>query len=262
MKKIFAQLVLFGIVGLVQSANADNNYASFQQFNRQFNLNFGSRFTSLKNGAGEVAGVTTQTYGLNVERLFDNGVWFDVDGNIASSSLTNQTNGVGSGQSAFNQDPNLGGLNAKVGYSFIGVADHLLLTPYGLLGRNTNLSASTLVNNNNSNISNNFYYTAGLGGRLQYLVNDTFSFYLDQLVGYNWDQSGPVNGIMPQNNMVYTTTLGGKFNVYKQLQIGLNGFYSFYQNMASLPQDTTGTSVYSPCNCGSYGGTISVGMTY
>jgi hypothetical protein len=137
-----------------------------------------------------------------------------------------------------------------------------LLTPYGLLGRNTNLAASTLTSNNNSNVANDFYYTLGIGGRLEYRMDDTIDFYLDQLFAYNWDQSGPLNGIMPQNNQIYTTTLGAKFNVYKQLQLGISGFYSIYQPMASLPTDSTGVGVYAPCNCGSYGGTISVGLTY
>ena len=141
--------------------------------------------------------------------------------------------------------------------------DHLLITPYGLVGRNTNLSASTVANNDNRNVTNDFYYTLGMGGQLQYVLNNTYSFYLDQLFAYNWDQSGPLNGVMPQNMLLYTTTLGAKLNVYKQLQIGLNGFVTFYRSMTSFPQDnTTGVSIYIPCNCTSYGGTISVGMTY
>lgn len=241
----------------------EGNYSSFQEFDKQFNINFGMSQTELKNGAGSIAGVTTQTYGLDIERLFNNGVWFDVSGNIAVNSLNNQISGVGSGSVMFNQNPNLGGLNTKVGYAFDIMKDHMLLTPYGLVGRNTNLTSSTLVSNNYSNITNDFYYTAGIGGRLEYRFNHIYDVYLDQLVAYNWDQSGPQGGIMPQNNMVYTTTLGTKFNVYKQLQLGVSGFYSNYQNMAALPLDVqTGVSVYAPCNSGTYGGSISLGMTY
>lgn len=264
MRTVFMRIgVILGIVGLSQNIFAINEYSSFQQFDRQFNLNFSATQTMLKNGRGDIAGVSQQLYGLEIERLFNNGVWADVNGNIAVSSLNNQPNGIGSGSSAFNQMPNLGGLNAKVGYAFNLMDEHLLLTPYGLLGRNTNLAASTLAANNNSNVANDFYYTFGIGGRLEYRMNDTIDFYLDQLIAHNWDQSGPLNGIMPQNNQIYTTTIGAKFNVYKQLQLGISGFYSIYQPMASIPTDSTGVGVYAPCNsCGSYGGTISVGLNY
>lgn len=247
-------------VSLITSANATTNYHPFQQFNNEFNLNFGMSGATLQNSAGSQANTTSQKYGLEVERLFNNGVWFDINTNIVVNSLTNQSNGIGSGASIVNQNPNLGGINIKTGYAFDIVSDNLLLTPYGLVGRNANVAASTLYYNNNSNITNDFYYTLGMGGRLDYRINNKVDLYLDQLVGYNWDQSAPLNGVMPQNNMVYLTTLGVKYNVYKQLQIGLNGFYNFYNNMASIPQDTTGASVYVPVN--SYGGAITFGLTY
>ena len=242
---------------LIISANATTNYSLFQQFNNEFNLNFGMSGATLQNSTGSQANTT---YGLEVERLFNNGVWFDINANIVVSSFTNQSNGIGSGTSIVNQNPNLGGINLKTGDAFDIVSDHLLLTPYGLVGRNTNVAASTLYYNNNSNITNDFYYTLGIGGRLDYLINKKVDLYLDQLVGYNWDQSAPLNGVMPQNNMVYLTTIGVKYNVYKQLQIGLNGFFNFYNNMASIPQDTIGASVYVPVN--SYGGAITLGLTY
>lgn len=239
-----------------------SKYSAFQEFDRQFNIGYGMSQGTLKNGADELAGVTQSSINLEVERLFNNGVWFQVDGNIVVSSLNNQVNGVGSGNSVFNQQPNLGGINGKVGYAFVVIPDTILLTPYALIGRNTNLAASTVQNNNDANITNDFYYTGGLGGRLEYRINKTIDVYADELVAYNWDQSGPVGGIQPQNNMIFTTTLGAKFNVYKHLQLGINGFYSIYQAMASLPTDYTGTSIYAPFNCGYYGGMITVGLTY
>jgi len=211
------------------------DYSKFQEFNNQFNFGYGFSQSFLKNGTGSIAGVSQQSYNLD---------------------------GLGSGASAFNQMPNLGGLNGKVGYAFAVIPDTLSLTPYALIGRNTNLSASTAYNNKDANVSNDFYYTGGVGGRVGYNVANFLNVYADGLVAYNWDQSGPLGGIPPQNNMVYTATLGAKFNVYKQLQLGVNGFYSLYQNMASLPQDTTGTSIYAPCNCGSYGGVFTVGLNY
>ncbi|MFN8770430.1 MAG: hypothetical protein ACK5Z5_02105 [Neisseriaceae bacterium] len=262
-RRLLRILLICGILGINQNVFANNDYTSFQEFDRQFNLNFGISQTTLKNGVGDMAGVSQQSYGIDVERLFNNGVWFDISGNIVTSSLNNQVNGIGYGSSAFNQMWNLGGLNAKVGYGFGLIDEHLLLTPYALVGRNTNLAASTLLYNNNKNVTNDFFYTAGIGGRVEYRINSTVDLYLDQLIAYNWDQSGPINGVMPQNNQVYTTTLGTKFNVYKQLQLGLSAFYTIYQNMAALPTDpNTKVGVYYPGNEGSFGGTISIGLTY
>lgn len=238
-------------------------YALFQEFDNQYNLGYGFSQTTLKNGLGQLAGVSQQFINMEIERLFDIGLWLDVNAKIVTSSLNNQVNGIGSGQSTFNQQPNLGGMNIKIGYAFNLVNDRLLLTPYIAGGRNSNMAASVSVYNNNANVAtNNFYYTGGGGARLEYRVNSLIDVYADQLIVYNADQSAPVSGVEPQNNMLLTSTLGVKFNVYREFQIGINGFYNLSQQMSSLPIDTTGTTIYTPCNCGSYGGMITMGLTY
>ncbi len=261
-------------IGLVTSSGDADGYvaitpksliyplASFQKFDNEYNLGYGISDATLKNGRGKLTVVSNTFLELNIERLFDNGVWIDINANLAISSNSNQANGIGSGQSAFNQQPNLGGLNGKVGYAFNLIQDHILLTPYIMGGRNTNMSASVIKNNNNANIINyDFYYTGGGGVRLEYRINNLAALYIDQLAAYNLDQSNPINSL-PQNNMMFTTSVGTKFNVLNNLQLGVQGFYSTFQPMSTIPMDNTGTTVYTPCNCGTYGGTVTIGLTY
>jgi hypothetical protein len=251
-----------------------DSYKPFQEFDNQYNAGYSITQYSLTNGAGNQTLQQNQAISLDVERLFDIGVWFDVNANIvtATNSLGNRAIGTGQGNSQVpaSQVPNLGGVNAKVGYAFQVIHKDLLLTPFVLLGRNTNVATSTIIGNNFNNITNDYFITGGVGGRAEYRIDKYILLYADQTIAYNWDQSGPIGGVMPQNNMLYTTTLGAKFNVVKNLQLGLNGFYNNFQNMATppntatsnggnLPNGTT-TSIYQVQS--NMGMMITAGLTY
>ena len=262
------------------SAFAVNNGA-FQQFDNEYNVGYGASQMTLQNGAGNQTLQQNQFITLEVERLFDMGIWMDVNANLVLSqnSLGNQATGTGNGQSGIagqpgmpaSQDPNFGGVNAKVGYAFPVLSQHLQVTPYALVGRNTNLAMSSIVANGYNNVTSDYYYTGGVGGRLEYRINQYILVYGDQLISYNWDQSAPTAGIQPQNVMNYVSTVGAKFNVVKNLQLGVNGFYNNYQQMSAAPSPTPSinggstsngqlTTIYQPQ--ASMGGLVTVGLTY
>ena len=261
------------------SAFAVNNGA-FQEYDNEYNVGYGATNVTLSNGGNEQSLQQSQFITLDVERLFDLGVWFDVQANLVLSqnSLGSQATGTGMGNSGnptfpgmpSSQDPNLGGVNAKVGYAFPLLAQHLQLTPYVLAGRNTNLAMSTIVSNGFGNVSDDYYYSGGLGGRLEYRINSSILVYADQAAVYNWDQSAPTGGVAPQNTMAWTSTLGAKFNLYKSLQVGVQGFYTNYQQEAAVPPATPSNSggqsgsglytIYQPQS--SLGGLVSIGLTY
>jgi hypothetical protein len=275
-KTLVALLALSGA-----SAFAMDNSA-FQQFDNEYNLGYGITQMGLANGGNQQTLQQSQYLNLEVERLFNVGVWADVNANmmIATNSLGNQATGIGQGNSGVGgvpgmpatQDPYVGGVNAKVGYAIPLVSQHLQVIPYVTAGRNTNLAMSTIVGNGYNNITNDFFYTGGVGARLEYRINQYIDLYADQNGTYNWDQSGPSGGMQPKNNMVFTSTIGAKFNVVKNLQLGVNGFYNNYQYLAAAPNtssanggaisgSTIGTySVYQPQN--QFGGMVTIGLTY
>ena len=276
MKIFFRCIFLLNIITLFALDNSN-----FQLFDDQYNFGYGASNTLFSNGIQNQTLQQNQFLNLEVERLFDIGIWMDINANIVTSqnSLGNQAVGTGQGNSGIigfpgmpsTQDPNLGGVNAKLGYAFVVINDNLQLTPYALVGRNTNLAMSTIVSNGFSNVTNNYYYTGGFGGRLEYRINNSILLYFDQSISYNWDQSGPVAGIQPQNNFISQTTLGSKFNIVKNLQLGINGFYKNYQYMSSVPSATPSNNggsdgngnlvtIYQAQN--SLGGMITVGLTY
>jgi hypothetical protein len=250
------------------------DYTRFQKFDNQISIGANMNQMTLANGSGNHVLQQSQNMNFDAERLFNNGVWANIDAYIMTStnSLGNQATGTGMGYGMpASQDPFVGGVNAKVGYAYPPLNfdnQSLLFTPYILLGRNTNLAMSAILANGQANVSNDFFYTAGLGLRAQYIVNQYINLYADQSWGYNWDRSGPLNGIQPQNSQLFTTTLGAKFNVYQQLQLGVALFYNNYQYDATAPATTTLTggtasitpSVYQPQY--SYGGALSIGMTF
>ncbi len=246
----------------INNTNSNNSsYAAFQEFDKEFNFAMIFNQVNLKNGQMDIAGISNQEYNIEIERLYNNGIWFNLNANLVTQSLNNQINGQGSGnQTVVNQYPALNGMNLKLGNGILFNKQQILFTPYLQLGRNANLTASVLSNNHDMNITNDFYITIGGGARIEYQLNKYIEFYFDQAINYNFDQSSPLDGIMPQNTMLYTSMIGSKFNVYKQLQLGVNLFYNNYQNMASLPQDSTGFGIYTPTF--NYGGALSIGLTY
>ncbi|MCE2706611.1 MAG: hypothetical protein LW807_05985 [Proteobacteria bacterium] len=278
MKKILViALVLTSISAFAANYYNESytDYKDFQKFDNQISIGASSSQMTLANGGANQSLQVSQNMAFDAERLFNNGIWANLNAYIMTNtnSLGNQSTGTGMGYGMpATQDPFVGGFNAKVGYAYppLNFADQaILLTPYILLGRNTNLAMSTILANGQVNVSNDFFYTGGLGLKAQYMINQYIDVYLDQSWAYNWDQSGPLYGIQPQNSQTFTTTLGAKFNVYQQLQLGTGLFYNNYQYAATAPATTTLTggnvngttvSVYQPQY--SFGGMVSIGMTF
>lgn len=273
--------ILAGLLTLSGASAFAVNNGAFQQFDDQYNVGYGVSNVTFANGGSQETLQQSQFLTLDVERLFDVGVWLNVNADLVLSqnSLGNQASGTGNGNSGIgtmpgmpaSQDPNFGGVNFKVGYAFPVIPEHLQITPYVLGGRNTNLAMSSIVSNGYANVTNDYYYTGGVGGRIEYRINKYILLYADQLASYNWDQSAPVGGVQPQNNMIWTSTLGAKFNVVKNLQLGLSGFYNNYQAEASPPNPTPSNNggntssgslytIYQPQS--SIGGIVTVGLTY
>lgn len=260
MKYRFFWAIIFG------SSSYAINYNNFESFNNAVSIGLGVSNLNLSNSSGSSALTSNVSYQLDIERLFKNNLWFNLNGSIVVSNLTSQANGIGSShnnfKSPFTQNPSLGGINVSIGYAVLEVYNTLII-PFVNLGRNTNLAASTVYFNNNKNITNNFYYTLGIGSRFDFITNEYALLYLKPYINYNFDQSGPLNGIMPQNNLTYNIVLGSKLNIYKNLQIGINGYYSYYQTLSDLPLDKyTGYSVYSAVNNGGYGLNLNFGIVY
>lgn len=212
----------------------DINLSNFQKFNNQIGIGFSFNQTTMANGINNQVLQQSQYNNLEVEKLFNNGIWAKINASmmVTTNSLGNKATGTGMGYKfPASQDPFVGGFNAKVGYSKIYqmYQKDLLFTPYVLIGRNTNLAMSTILANDQSNVTNDYFITTGLGMHLQYIVNKIVNIYFDQSWVYNFDQSQPINNIPAQNIQVFNSTLGAKFNVWQQLQLGGNLFYNNYQ---------------------------------
>jgi hypothetical protein len=237
-----------------------NPYSAFQQFDREYNLGYSIVSGNVSNGKSN--GVyNSQAMNLEVERLFDLGVWMDVSASLLTYYSQAADPSLPSLGTTTGSQPNFGGVNAKVGYAFPLIKDTLLLTPYGLVGRNTNLSSYTLVNSGQTtNLTQDYFWTAGVGARLEYRLDHIFDFYLDQSAAYNASQAPTVQGLAPNNNYAYTTTLGAKFNLYRNFQLGAKAFYTNYYFTQGLTTVTPAGVASVPTN--ELGGMLSIGLTY
>ncbi|TXI93290.1 MAG: hypothetical protein E6Q33_03835 [Neisseriales bacterium] len=236
----------------------DNEYYAFQQFDNEYNVGYATTSGNLTNG--NTGGVNnSQFINLEIEHLFNMGVWFDVSANLLTYYSQSVDPAVSSLGSTTGSQPNFGGINANVGYAFAVIPNHLLLIPYGVIGRNTNLSSYTLNNaGTTTNLTQDYFWTFGVGGRLDYRINDVFDVYLDQSAVYNSSQAPVTQGLAPNDNYLYTTTLGAKFNVWRDLQLGARGFYQNSYYTQSLIG--SGASVWVPQSA--VGGMVTIGLTY
>lgn len=267
------KILLTTLAAVSATAAVASDYSAFQEFDNQYNAGYGFSQYQLSNGGAQKSLQQNQTLNLEVERLFDMGLWMDVGANfvVATNSLGSKATGTGmGGAQPASQVPNLGVVNGKIGYAFDVVSNTLQIIPYALAGYNTNVAMSTITANNFANVTNDAYVTGGAGLRIEYRITDWVDIYADQNGVYNWDRSGPLNGIQPQNNVIYTTVLGVKFKPYDDLILGLNGFYNNYQYVAAAPgygatnggNSVNGTtySIYQPQS--NFGGMVTIGLTY
>jgi hypothetical protein len=250
----------------IQPVVTNNEYSAFQQFDRQYSLGYGLRGGDLS-AAGNSGHFNAQFMNFEVERLFDMGLWMDINAymNVAYNQNPNVDQAVQMFGNLTGSDPLFGGLNARVGYGFTLDTDHLLIIPYGVLGRNTNYSSYTLQGTTTSNLVSNYYWTYGAGARLEYRLDKVFDFYLDQNILYNSSQANMTQGMNQADFYSYRTTLGAKFNVWRKLQLGAQTFYDKYNYTSPLisanPSDSATTN-QALVPTGSVGGMVSVGLTY
>lgn len=263
---LFASYSFADTASHVESTTAVNEYTAYQQFDRQYSLGYGINSGQLS-ASGNSGNYDASFINFNLERLFDMGLWMDVNAylNVSYQQNPSVDQAVQLTGNLTGSDPQFGGLNAKVGYAFNLDNEHLLLTPYGEFGRNTNYSSYTMQGTSTSNLVNNYYWTFGGGARLEYRLDEIFDFYLDQNILYNSSQAEMTQGLAQANFWNYRTTLGAKFNVWRKLQLGAQTFYNNYNYTSPLisanPSSSSPTKeALVPTN--SVGGMVSVGLTY
>ena len=255
--------LFIGLLAISSSAVFAVNNNLFQEFDNQVSIGFGmsqarSSFGTNPRVVDKTAVSQTNIVNLEAERLLNNGVWIDINANMAF--------GAGPVGASPYVNPSDYNINGKVGYAFTMANQHLQITPYGLVGLTNIISSAIPIvaapTVANPQIANIFAYTAGIGGRIEYRISRAILVYADQLAAYNWDQSGPTQGNMPQNFVVYTSTLGAKFNIVKNFQIGIKGFYNNYQPQASNFVTAPPITGFLAQPQNAIGGLISVGLTY
>ncbi|MCX8513952.1 MAG: hypothetical protein ORN24_00105 [Burkholderiales bacterium] len=259
--------ILFSLLALGSSASFATDYSQFQAFDNQISIGYGMKqdeATSPNLGVNGNQISDGSMVNLEGERLLNNGIWIDLNANMNFNQ--------GEANVANNPVISNYGFNGKVGYAFQVADAHLLLVPYGIAGlNNSGLGVINIValDNDHTNfledassvLANRYFVTTGAGGRIEYRINDYILVYGDQNMAYNWDQTKYNNGFQAQNTYSYTSTIGAKFNIVKDLQLGVRGFYTNYQPDASATSNSGGPFKLSQAQS-SVGALVSVGLTY
>jgi hypothetical protein len=239
----------------------------FDMFDNRVYLDGGANVVVLKNQWQQSSKVLSTNAGIGVEKLFvTSRVWFDFElGNLMTyHELDN--NLMQSPKNPLPFDPNFFSMNLKLGRAFQVVDNQLQITPYVLLGKNGNMTPYTVVDSAqdingvkyiNSGLSN-FFWTSGIGGRLEYAVNETFDFYLDENLNYNLDNSKIQSPYVKQTNLSIVNLVGIKWQAWRELQFAVEGFYTYQDYLLSMSQDQN--SEYNPSS--TFGTRLTVGLTF
>lgn len=247
-----------------------NRYQSFQLFDNQFNVGLG--FTNGVTSPNVHNSLWTKgdfgTYNnfynnLELEKLFDIGVWLLLDGTLVNSYSQSANQNLDankmSGNNITGNYPYFGGFSAKLGYAFTFNND-ILITPYTNFGRSTNMSSFALDNLAvaEQNITSSYYNNFGFGFRLEAIaISDYLQLYLDEYLGKNFNQTPIEKSIFygDPSYEIWTTTLGLKWRVAYNFQIGANyGFSADYPESILINKKDSqhGSSYYLPAHSSSY----------
>ncbi len=249
---------IFSILAMSSLSTFAADLSDFQAFDNEINVGFGlqqDQSTQPDRSGSSTIG-NNQVYSLEGERILNNGIYIDVLANMAftSTPTNNQVNPVISNY----------GVNGKVGYVFEVANTHLLLTPYGLLGLNNNglqrLNTATQAVTYNPSLNVGYFYTYGLGGRIEYRINDTILVYADQNYMMSLDQTqyGSSSNAM-QNYNSAMSTLGAKFNLVDLFQLGVRAMYTTYMPQTS---NSGGTGITLAQPESSMSAMVTLGLTF
>lgn len=227
-------LILFQLLATAKT-KYNQKFKEFQKFDNRvsFGIMQGAGTLTVGNQFNNSNTFSYNSLSLEVEKLFDIGLWLD-------ATITNINTYVQDGvnMTPLGSYPLLATFNGKLGYDFPILKNHFSLLPYLLIGKNANIASLTAVTNgvsNNIGITQDFFWTLGIGGRIEYIINKYLYIYLDQYVARNKDNSPALNVSVADNTTVdkvdatntqYTTSLGLKVNLATDLQLGLGLYFS------------------------------------
>lgn len=273
MRKILISISLSLISGLVFAEDSStagvesSEYQAFQKFDNQFYIGLGTNYGNLVNAYQQNTNYGTDYMAFGIERLFDMGLWLQFNGSLMTNYTNYNSSNPNAADGPLGQDPSIGNLNLKVGYAFNVVPDTLLVTPYAIAGRNTNLTSNSLNNNMSTgggvnvltaNVTQDYFLSGGLGGRVEYRLDKMFEFYFDQNMIYNLDRSQPNSNYTPASNYQFVSTLGAKYNVWEDLQLGLQAYYQYNQLSGAASYDQQ----YQLYQKNQVGVLATIGLTY
>ncbi|HLX54251.1 MAG TPA: hypothetical protein VKR58_09935 [Aquella sp.] len=255
--------IIFGLFSILTVPVFAAQNSLFQEFDNRASIGYGMQQNTSGYGTSSSVPVNSWVYSnsnilnLEAEHLMDIGVWVDVNANTAFGAGQVSKNPITGSNGGTYQSSDYG-LNGKVGYAFTMANQHLQIIPYAALGINSMSGVIQYIPSTPGVSANSFAYLGGIGGRLEFRINRTILLFADQLMAYNWDQSGPIGGVMPQNTISLVSTAGAKFNLAQNFQLGVQGVYTNYQ-----PQAGNATAAgFMMQRQWSVGGLVSLGITY
>lgn len=233
--------------------------ASFAAFDNDYLLGLGIATSTNSYSKSNLSTINSNInyYTLAVTHLFDNGIWTNINGQLINN--ISQTNTVSSLSSELT--PTYLGFpgNAlfNLGYAFAMPSIGLQVIPYANIGAVSSINSYNIKQSGSvtNAISQDKYYQYGAGGRIEYVINNYFQLYADQLFAMMNDQSG-----MDLDTWSSTSKIGTKINLFDNFQANLDGFYNMMLPTGNTSNPTTGINY--ALNQNTLGIELSLGFHY
>lgn len=236
-------------------ADVDPNNSLFQQMDNQvaLGISYNSNKAYNPNTSTTQRNMQTTLLNFNVEQLFNNNVWLNLNGSFVASASQSASGLSDQTIQEFGFPANL---SAKAGYSFNWPSLGLQVIPYATAGHMLNYNANMILQNG---FADSAYNTIGGGARLEYVFVPGASLYFDQKIEYLDD---PSNNTINLSAMSYTSNLGIRYNATQKLQLALQGSFNQTNVLNNSVGYDNNNLVYQNTNQTGFGGMIMVAYLF
>ncbi|MCC2625558.1 MAG: hypothetical protein K0R14_1431 [Burkholderiales bacterium] len=260
----YGGIISFAYLYNSKYGNSFDNYENFfdmqlAHFDNSYNINYGFLHSTNSYSGGGLPTINSSLNTLSIDftHLFSSNIWLQLNGGLITA--INQAN-VPPGLT-FTITPTYAGFPGSVGFN-LGYAVtfpdvHMQVIPYFNGAMDVNINSYNIKTSSSLSyiLQHDLYLQYGAGARFEYAPTKKWFIYADQLFAELNDRS-----TTNVDSWRSTTSLGTKYNIAKNVMLGISGFYDIITPTGTTYNPSAGINYALQQN--TLGGLVSVGVNY
>ena len=230
--------------------NYTNQYLA--KFDNSYAIGYGlaSANNSYSSGSNSTINSSIQFINIDFSHIFDNNVYTSINGQLITKLTQSNTINSTSSYLAPTYFGFPGSATANVGYAVMLQNTNAQVIPYLNAGIVADINSYNALQTTSLSyiLSHDYFLQYGAGARLETAMTRDCQLYFDQLFAELDDQS-----TLGLSGWRSTSSLGTKYRVVDNFEIGVKGFYDIFQPNSSQNYAANQTT---------YGAIFSIGMNY